>query len=115
MESGFLKTLRKRRRTMYLSSGEIVLAESCCWERKEERIVDAKCTCGKWLWCDAAGAERCMLNAGCTCGKWLWCDAAGAGGGDLWKVDVCARLLERGNAGWMRDGVMQSGLEGRGR
>ena len=82
---------------MCLSRGEIVLAGSCCWERKEQCMRDAVCTCGEWLFDDAAGAgknnaywmqgghsrrvafgvtlrmrkEQCILDAESTCGKWL--------------------------------------------
>ena len=37
-------------------------------ERKEERILDARCTCGKWLWCDAAqSVRRALAESGFLC------------------------------------------------
>ena len=46
----------------------------CCWERREQCILNAEGTCGKWLLVRRCwSVEQCMWNAKnrCTCRKWL--------------------------------------------
>src|SRR5437667_7599223 len=43
----------------------------CCWERREQCILNAEGTCGKCLLVRRCWSEKCILDVDGTCGKWL--------------------------------------------